>query len=266
MSNLFSDMKLLVKKEKPIISLNSNKNLIFGDIHGDLEAISLIVHLIKVEIRLDKKTKFIFLGDYIDRGKNSLEVILILFLLKRAKPNTFYLLRGNHEFRDINAFGDLHKELETLKIYNLDKINLVFDYLSLALILNDSFFLCHGGFPLYLNTKTFNDKYDKPFNEYNSKLWEDFVWADFREDLIYFAFNSLRGISYDAPYDVLDDFLKENDYLSLIKGHQHHLTGVSFKNDKKLLIIMSNFLYSDIFGYLKINNKKVEKNVIFRKL
>lgn len=49
-----------------------------------------------------KKTKFLFLGDYVDRGAHSVEVICLLLLLKVNFPGNVFLLRGNHETRKIS--------------------------------------------------------------------------------------------------------------------------------------------------------------------
>ena len=74
---------------------------IFGDIHGqfyDLLAIFKHEH-IGCPSRTDGK--MVFMGDYVDRGLYGVETILLVMMLKQCYPDKIYLLRGNHETRDL---------------------------------------------------------------------------------------------------------------------------------------------------------------------
>jgi serine/threonine-protein phosphatase 2B catalytic subunit len=67
---------------------------IIGDIHGQWFDLAAVLHAAG---GLHSDSSFVFLGDYVDRGLFSSEVILYLFALKINAPQRFTLLRGNHE-------------------------------------------------------------------------------------------------------------------------------------------------------------------------
>lgn len=75
---------------------------VFGDIHGNLEDLHFFSDNIwKLGMDLTAG-KFLFLGDYVDRGLSSLECVAYLFGLKLLYPSKIHLLRGNHETRDVS--------------------------------------------------------------------------------------------------------------------------------------------------------------------
>lgn len=94
---------------------------IYGDIHGQYYDLMRMFQLYKCPVEEDLGEKlnaigdidsndYLFLGDYVDRGSNSLEVICLLFALKCKYPKQIHLIRGNHEDVAINSLYGFQEE------------------------------------------------------------------------------------------------------------------------------------------------------------
>lgn len=82
----------MLKKEPNLLKLKDPVTVV-GDIHGQYYDFVKML-----DVGGDpENTKYLFLGDYVDRGSFSVEVVLLVYTVKLNYPKTVFLLRGNHE-------------------------------------------------------------------------------------------------------------------------------------------------------------------------
>ena len=141
--------KEILSKEENIIYLESPIT-ICGDIHGQFyDLMELFKHGGNIN-----QTTYLFLGDFVDRGYNSVETFLYLLCLKVRYPQRVSLLRGNHESRQITQVYGFYDEC--LRKYGSSNVwkycTEVFDMLTLAAVINNKVFCVHGGLSPQIKT------------------------------------------------------------------------------------------------------------------
>ncbi|CAF1516794.1 unnamed protein product [Adineta ricciae] len=266
---IIEDGAKLLRQEKTMIDVEAPIT-VCGDVHGQYFD---LMKLFEVG-GSPATTRYLFLGDYVDRGYFSIECVLYLWSMKILYPTTFFLLRGNHECRHLTEYFTFKTECKikyTERVYNACME--AFDCLPLAALMNGQFLCVHGGLSPEIHTLEDIKRLDR-FKEpppYGPMC--DLLWSDPLEDYgverttEQYSHNTVRGCSYFYSYAACCDFLQNNQLLSIIRAHEAQDAG--YRMYKKcqstgfpsLITIFSAPNYLDVY-----NNKaailKYENNVM----
>ncbi|RCK60466.1 Serine/threonine-protein phosphatase 2B catalytic subunit A2 [Candida viswanathii] len=243
---------------------------ICGDVHGQYYDLMKLF-----EVGGDPaNTKYLFLGDYVDRGSFSIECLIYLYSLKITYPNNFWMLRGNHECRHLTEYFTFKNEC--LHKYSEDLYEVCitsFNSLPLAAIMNEQFFCVHGGLSPQLTSLDSIRKLHR-FREPPTKgLMCDLLWADpieeYDEDTLdqEYVTNTVRGCSYAFTYKATCKFLDRTKLLSVIRAHEAQNAGYRMYKRTKTMGFPSLLTMFSAPNYLdSYNNKaavlKYENNVM----
>ena len=185
-------------------------------------------------------TNYLFLGDYVDRGEQSIETICLLLAYKIKYEENFFILRGNHECGSINriyGFYDECKRRYNLKIWK-NFVDL-FNCLPIAACIDDKIFLVHGGLSPELKTIDEIKKIMRPTDVPEEGLLCDLLWSDPDPNNGKDWGPNDRGVSVTFNESVLGKFLENNDLDLFCRAHQVVEEGYEFFGDRKLVTVFS---------------------------
>jgi serine/threonine-protein phosphatase PP1 catalytic subunit len=125
------------------------------------------------------KANYLFLGDYVDRGKQSLEVVCLLFAYKIKYPENFFLLRGNHECAGINRIYGFYDECRRRFSVKMWKhFCNTFNTLPCCAVIDDKIICMHGGLSPELSQMEQIANLQRPCDVPDTGLLCDILWAD----------------------------------------------------------------------------------------
>lgn len=236
--DLLGPARTLLSAQPSLIRLKGS-TLVIGDLHGDLRAATSAVNI----FRSKGYTNLIFLGDYVDRGPDSLPVLELLIGEMLKDPEHVHLLRGNHETLWVNDEHGFKDELSRRKVLDLHMpINDVFSLLPVAAVIDNLVFAVHGGVPEGKSTlddiKAIKKGTLEP-NERHDKLLLGLMWNDPKEEIKGFGPNDYRGYMRTFGVDVFKAFLEKNGLEKMVRGHQRWMDGYRYFFDEKLLSVFS---------------------------
>lgn len=223
----------LFSQESMCLSL-SGEYVVIGDLHGHVFDLLRILQV----YGLPPARRYLFLGDYVDRGNFSTETITLIYLLKVLFPNHIYLIRGNHEFEIVNKEFGFYSEVMTMYksplIYMM--YNLSFGYMPIAAVVNDSVYCVHGGIGPKITEISQFSAMKKPLKELGDT--DEVFWSDPSDKSGGFVVSD-RGRGYKFGATEVSQFLDKNGLKMLVRGHQVVEDGVTFSMGNRVATIFS---------------------------
>lgn len=212
-----------------------------GDVHGQFHD---LIELFSIGGK-PPDTNYLFLGDYVDRGYFSVETVSLVIALKVRFPTRVFIIRGNHESRQITqVYGFYDECLRKYGNSNVWKLFTdLFDFMPLTAVVENEIFCPHGGLSPALETldhiRDLNRNQDVP----QEGPMCDLLWSD-PDDRIGWG-RSPRGAGHTFGDDVSKSFLRRNGLSLIVRAHQLVMEGYNWCHSDSVLTLFSapNYCY-----------------------
>ncbi|KAJ2110169.1 serine/threonine protein phosphatase Pzh1 [Coemansia sp. S142-1] len=208
---------------------------ITGDIHGQYTDLLRLFD----KCGYPPHCNYLFLGDYVDRGKQSLETMLLLMCFKIKYPDNFFLLRGNHECANVTrvyGFYDECKRRCNVKVWKAF-VN-AFNALPVAAVVASKIFCVHGGLSPDLASMDQVRQLPRPCDVPDHGVLNDLLWSDPSDTAADWEENE-RGVSYCFGKSVITEFLRRMDFDLICRAHMVVEDGYEFFHGRQLVTVFS---------------------------
>lgn len=269
LEQLCNEVEIIIQREPSLLRLRSPLK-IFGNIHGQLVDLLQLFETFGVptDILFPKGDiegfTYLFLGDLIDEGPQSLETLILLFSLKIKHPDSIFFLRGHHEDIILNKIYGFGEECAIKLEENIDephsffnKFNMIFQYFPLAALVNNEILCLHSGIGQILRKIEDIDRMERPIEISHQPIifYEKIVW-----DILYSGLitkengknNSVLKLPYKiAPVNInfstdrLLQFLEENKLKMIIRSHECVPQGFETAVENSFLTVFSALEYHE---------------------
>ena len=224
---IFLAQPMLLELEAPL--------KVIGDIHGQFTDLLRIFGA----SGFPPESNYLFLGNYVDRGPQSLETICLLLAYKIKYPENFFLLRGNHECAEISRVYGFYDECKRRYNIGLWKTFMdCFNCFPVAAIVGEKIFCCHGGLSPNLQSMNQIRKIKRPTDVPDHGLLCDLLWADPEKGVKGWGKNN-RGVSVTFGADIVSKFLLRHKMDIICRSHQVVKEGYGFFADRQLITLFS---------------------------
>jgi protein phosphatase len=238
---LFEEAERTLQQPSAVISVEV-PCVVAGDLHGNFHDLMRIFTSISDPF----SQRFLFLGDYVDRGDYSVDVVTLLFALVVLYPDQFFLLRGNHEFSCVNgSYGlrtEIHERFGDDTLWTL--INSIFQRLPLAAVVGEKTLCIHGGLGPGIQTLDDIRAIELPLAEFVDLNVQALVWSDPTDFVARFA-PSPRGLGVVFGQLAISEFLAVNGLERMIRAHECVKAGVITCAGRKCITVFSSSSYAN---------------------
>lgn len=279
------------KKRKGVqVNADTDRLVLVGDVHGQFMDLQTHIFSHQREVMLAAQDaeniatvtdyRYLFLGDYVDRGPHGVESIMLLLALKVEYPTMIYLIRGNHEeSQTCRIYGFLQECKNKLDANAWTKFTSVFTVLPLAAAVyrqeqqNTVLFCCHGGLSPQLTTipslQFINRaEYGHQFlSSEETEMVDGLLWSDPSDHEEAFRHNQ-RGCGHTFNEEATEKFIRDNEGVVLVvRAHQMVMEGYQWEHNGKLLTLFSAPNYCNInnnkgaIAVLDVNHKPLASDV-----